>query len=114
MLKDGTQLGRISAGLITLVLWLATAALGLVEILFMRGIVMRAYTRFMGDPSRQSYWTAVNLGMWATVILAILYVAFVIGSAEYHRSRVGQRSSWKLFGWTIAVELLILFLYFVI
>ncbi len=114
MSKDGMQLGRISAGIITLVLWLATAALGLVEILFMRGIVMRAYTRILGDPSRQSYWTAVNLGMWATLILAMLYLVFVIGSAEFHRSRVGQRSSWRLFGWTIAVELLILFLYFVI
>jgi len=114
MLKDGMQLGRISAGVITLVLWLATAALGLVEILFARGIVMRAYTRCLGDPGRQSYWTAVNLGMWATVILAMLYLVFVIGSAEYHRSRVGQRNSWKFFGWTIAVALLILFLSFVI
>ena len=114
MSKDRTQLGRISVGVITLVLWLATAALGLVEILFIRGMVMRAYVRFLGDSSRQSYWTAVNLGMWATLILALIYIAFVIGTGEYHRSRVGQRSSWKLFGWTIAVELLILLLYFVI
>ena len=114
MSKDNGQLRRISAGVITFILWAVTAVVGLVEILVVRRIVERGYMRLWGDSSRGSYWTAVNLGMWATLILALIYIAFVIGTGEYHRSKVGQRSSWKLFGWTIAIELLILLLSLVV
>jgi hypothetical protein len=114
MSKDDGQMRRITAGVIAFILWIVTAVVGLVEILVVRRIVERGYMRLWGDSSRGSYWTAVSLGMGATLILALIYIAFLVGTGEYHRSRVGQRSSWKLFGWTVAVELLILLLYFVI
>jgi hypothetical protein len=34
--------------------------------------------------------------------------ALVMGGGEYYFKRVGQRSSWKLFGWTVGAELVVL------
>ena len=45
---------------------------------------------------------------WSVVVAALVWV--VIGGGEFHRRRVGQRSSWRLFGLTIAVEVVVLVL----
>jgi hypothetical protein len=41
---------------------------------------------------------------------ALLLLIFLIWSTEYHLKRVGKPESWRLFGWTIAVELSIILL----
>ena len=105
MPEDTRQPRRISAGVLALILWIATAAVGLVEIVVVREMLLRVYARFWSD-----YWSAVNVGNWSVVILAIVWLALVAGGGEYHRTRVGQRSSWRLFGLTIAVEVAILLL----
>ena len=99
------QLRRSPAGVLALILWVATAAVGLLEIVVVREMLFRIYARFWS-----SYWPSVALGNWAMLVLGIVWIAFVIGGGEYHYKRVGQRSSWKLFGWTIAVEVAILVL----
>ncbi len=100
---------RFLARGLALVLWVATAALGLFEILLIRDMLLRIYARSGGG-----YWPAVTAGNWALVPLALAWIALVVGGGEYHRKRVGQRSSWRLFLWTIAVELAILVLaYFI-
>jgi len=59
-------------------------------------------------------WVANFIGDLAAILTAVLCLGFIIFSMEYHRKHVGQASSWTLFGWTIAIELLILILYFVV
>jgi len=103
------QLKRIPAGLLAILLWIATCALGLLEVYLLQEMVLRVYVRFGSD-----YYSGVNIRNVVVLILALLYIAFAIGTGEYHYRRFGQRSSWRLFGWTIAVQLAILVLcYFV-
>jgi len=101
------QLKRIPAGLLALVLWIATCALGLLEIYLVQEMLLRIYVRFGSD-----YYSGVTIRSFAVVILALLYIAFAVGTGEYHYRRFDQRSSWKLFGWTIAIQLAILVLCF--
>jgi len=103
------QLKRIPAGLLAILLWIATCALGLLEVYLLQEMVLRVYVRFGSD-----YYSGVNIRNVVVLILALLYIAFAIGTGEYHYRRFGQRSSWRPFGWTIAVQLAILVLcYFV-
>jgi hypothetical protein len=44
-------------------------------------------------------------------LAGLTMVAVVLGSAEYHRTRVDQPSSWRLFAWTLGVELAIVLLH---
>ena len=92
-----------------LILWLITILLGMLEILFISRISMRIYASFAND-IRMTH----VIGDVAAVVAAVLYVVFVVGSTEYHIKHVGQTGSWTLFGWTFAIELLILILYFVV
>ncbi|MEA3341121.1 MAG: hypothetical protein U9R15_14245 [Chloroflexota bacterium] len=111
MLKTSTELaGKSLSGVLTFVLWAATAALGLYEILLIREMLFWIYTRTSFIGLRRDYWRALALGNWALVPLALVWIALVVGGGEYHYKRAGQRSSWKLFGWTIAAEVLVLVL----
>ena len=94
------QLKQISAGVLALILWIATAVVGLVEIVIVRNMVLRLYGRF-----GSSYWSGVTLGNCTVLALALAWLALVVGTGEYHRGHVGQRNSWRLFGWTIAGEI---------
>jgi anti-sigma factor RsiW len=85
-------------------LWIGTAIVGLQVIVVVMDLLM---------------WLA-SLGLAAGVVilsvwpLCIVWIALVVGGGEYHYQRLGQRSSWRLFGWTITVELLILMLPYVL
>jgi hypothetical protein len=76
---------------------------GLWEIVVVQNVLLRVYARFWRD-----YWTGATLRNGIVFALAVVWLVFAIGSAEYHRTRVGKRASWKLFGVTAAVELAIL------
>jgi hypothetical protein len=93
------------------ILWVGTAILGIYEIYLIREMIFAIYARFAGGVgSGTDYWAALALGNIALLPLSIGWIALVMGGGEYHFKRVGQRSSWKFFGWTIAGELLILLL----
>jgi hypothetical protein len=91
------------------ILWLGTAVVGIYEIYLIREMIFAIYARFIeGASSGTDYWAALSLGNAALIPLSIGWIALVMSGGEYHFKRVGQRNSWRLFGWTIAGELLIL------
>lgn len=93
------------------ILWVGTAILGIYEIYLIREMIFAIYARFVeGASSGIDYWAALALGNAALLPLSIGWIALVMAGGEYHFKHVGQRCSWKLFGWTIAGELLILLL----
>lgn len=109
MSNDTTQPRRISAGVLAFILWIITAAVGLLDILAVRNIARGIAVRVWGGATGTSgYWALVNAGNWSVVAMALVWIVVVVGGGEYHRSRVGQSRSWKLFGWTIGIEVLIL------
>jgi hypothetical protein len=100
-----SQPGVILKRLAGLALWLATIALGIADVYFVREIFFGVYARL----SREAR-TAVLVGDVIVVLAAIGLVGFIVVSTEYHRKRFGKHESWDLFAWTLVVELAIPFI----
>ncbi len=96
-------------GVIVFILWLATAVLGLVEVGLSREIVWGIYARFSTEPD-----PANLLGQGMIFLTALLWLAYVFGTGEYHWKNAGKPGSWTVLTWAVAIELLILILYFVV
>ncbi|MFN4292636.1 MAG: hypothetical protein ACK4JD_00725 [Thermoflexales bacterium] len=100
------------AGL-ALALWLITVALGLWEVYVLRQLYYLIYARiarrFGGD-----FESADAIGYCLLPVLAFGFIAFAIGSGEWHRLNLGRPRSWKVFAATLAVQLTILLVYEVI
>jgi hypothetical protein len=96
--------------IVTVLLWLGTALVGLYELFVMRELLYHVYVVLGGrDPG-----VAAALGVWGVLVLALVWIGAFIGGAEYHYQHVGERQSWRLFGWIIAIEVVILVLAYLI
>ena len=104
--KDGKSTAKIARSILAIVLWAGTAAGGFLLIPTVLDLVTRTYARFWGDTNLYgpAYWGAVTLRNLLILPLACLYLAMVIGGAEYHSRRFNETRSWRLFTRTIAVE----------
>lgn len=91
--------------LLTFILWLGTAVIGLLNIIVVRDLVLMTCIASGASPAGAGATTIL-----AMIVSAVLYIGAVIGGAEFHYRRIGQPSSWKLFSWTIVIQLLIMIL----
>ncbi len=98
MTQANTLLNRV----VTLLLWLASIALLIADIYFVRELFFVIYARFSTDAAVALLW-----GNIIVVVAAILAVGFIIASGEYHRKHHGKPRSWRLFAWTFGVGLAI-------
>ena len=99
--------------ILTVVLWLVTVILGLLAIpALTRGvdaqilayIFQRMQTEEMGPITASQLSRAANLGTIATT--GVLWLGGVVfAGIGYHSKRVGRRSSYRVFAWTIGIEL---------
>ena len=99
---------RILTIVLTVLLWLATSAVAIVDISFLTDIAVGIYFRIQNDPypSRVMYF-GTSIGRIVTILLGVVVGVFVVVSGELHAKHLGQRKSWVLFAGTIAVELII-------
>jgi hypothetical protein len=86
------------------VLWIGTAIVGLQVIVVILDLLLWLSSRGF----------SVNVAVISIWPLGIAWIALVVGGGEYHYERVGQRSSWRLFGWTVVIELLMLVLPYIL
>lgn len=93
-------------GIVAIVLWLVVFVLGLQAIYDTTQLLMLLQVA-LGGGLDQAHTSA----MGSVFVLALAFLVFVIWSTEYHIHRVGTMQSWRLFGWTIAVELSIILLH---
>jgi hypothetical protein len=100
---------QIATSAIAVVLWLVTAILGLEAIYLVKELFYLIYVSFGGSVAQAELFAPVLI-----FFLALGYLFFIIGTTEYHRKRVGRPESWRLFGWTLAVELSLLVLYYLL
>ena len=97
---------RHASGVIAFALWVLTAVLGVLNIIYIRMIALRTYIRFVPDGAN-----ALSLiNILVMIFMAFFFVAAVIGGAEYHRTRYGSSDSWKWFARVLALETAVMLL----
>lgn len=100
---------RVLSNGLTFVAWLVTISLGLLVVYALRQMSFGLFA-LLGADVREA-----QLGsLWLLVVLAMGWIAFAIGSGEYHRKHVGTPRALKIFGWTLLVKLIILAMYLVL
>jgi hypothetical protein len=100
-----TKPGKILPGLLAMVLWLVVFGLGLQSIYDLMQIISLIRVALGGNLDDIQASTPV-----VVFLLALGLLIYIIWSTEYHLKRVGKPESWRLFGWTIAVEVSIILL----
>jgi hypothetical protein len=97
----------------TFILWLITTVLAFWEITIAQEMVVSIYARF-NQATVDNYFAAIAFGNWAVFVMAIAFIAIVIGGAEYHRTHIGQPGSWRLFRWTLTFQAIYLLISFIV
>lgn len=102
--------------ILTFILWLLTVALGLLAIpALVRGvdaqvlvyIFERVRAEDMGPMTASTLSRTANLG--TVLITGALWLGLVVfGGSNFHFKRAGRRSSFRMFAWTIGVELVLI------
>ena len=90
-------------------LWLITAGFGMFAIFLSSEIALGIYARFS-----ISAGPAALIHNIVIIVMSLIWIAYTFGSGEYHWKKAGSHASWTLLAWAIAIELLILILYFVV
>ena len=116
MTTSGDQVPRhrkLTQLILTALLWLATVALGVVAIpAVIRGvdaqilayIFQRMQAQEMGPMTASNLSRAANLA--SILIAGALWIGGVVfAGIGYHSKRVGQPGSYRVFVWTIGIEL---------
>jgi hypothetical protein len=100
---------QIASAVIATVLWVVTAGLGLEAIYIGKELFYLIYLRLGGsiDP-------AERYALLLVFFLGLVYLVFIVSTTEYHRKRIGRPESWRLFGLTLAVEVSLVVLYYLI
>lgn len=105
--KPSTQ--QIASAVLAFVLWLLTFALGLNCVYLVKEIFYLIFSSLGGNMI-----TAEQYALGLVFFLGLACTIFFIGTAEYHRKHVGKRESWRLFAWSLAVEVSIVILYYIL
>ena len=103
---------KIGLWLLTAVLWVATVGLWFLAFIAFQDIATTAVGYILaGDPEvdvvQARGWVTTTRNV-STMIAGVLWLIMVIGGMEYHFRHVGQRRSWRIFAWTLGIELLLI------
>ncbi|MAS36511.1 MAG: hypothetical protein CL610_21080 [Anaerolineaceae bacterium] len=103
------QSRKIILWLLTAILWLATAGVGFLAILSFQDIVTTLIALLLSTTievgiveTRGWITTARNI---STIVGGLFWLGVVVGGMEYHFRHVGERRSWRIFAWTLGIEI---------
>jgi len=100
---------KFGNSILAILLWLVTFSLGLEGIYIIKELYYLINVQLGGSIEQAENFVPVLV-----FFLAIGFLIFIIASTEYHIKRVGRPESWRLFGWTLAVEVSLLILYYLL
>lgn len=100
---------QVGFAILAIFLWLVTFILGLNAMYLLLQIFYLVFGALGGSLIR-----AERFAPGLIFLLGLAFLIFIIATSEYHRKRVGRRESWRLFAWTIAVEISIIILYYIL
>jgi hypothetical protein len=92
-----------------LLLWLIAFGLGLNAIYVLLQIFYLVFGVAGGGLSR-----AERFAPALVFLLGLGFLIFVVATSEYHRRYVGTRRSWRLFAWTIGIEIGLIIIYYLL
>lgn len=106
------QSKKIMLWLFTLVLWLATAGIGVLAFIAFQDIATTAVAFALTGSTDIG---TVEMRGWITttrnvsaMLGGLLWLAMVVGGVEYHFRHVGQRRSYRVFAWTLGIEVMLI------
>ncbi len=105
--QPGTQ--RFATTALAVFLWLLTFAVGLESMYDLLQLIYLGYGALTGDVK-----AAEAFALFLVIILGIAFLGFIIVSTEYHRKHFGKPESWRLYARSLAVEVSIIVLYFIL
>lgn len=108
-MEERPKAQQVGSAILAIFLWLVTFVLGLNGMYLLLQIFYLVYGALGG-----SLLDAERMGLGLVFLLGLAFLIFFIATSEYHRKRVGTRESWRLFAWTIAVEISIIILYYLL
>ena len=100
---------QIASTVGALVLWLIAFGLGLNAIYVLLQIFYLVFSALGGSLNR-----AERFGPALVFLLGLGFLIFIVATSEYHRKHAGTRQSWRLFAWTIGVEIGLIVLYYLL
>ncbi len=90
---------------LALALWVASVVLGMQAMYAAMELYLLVVATF-GLVTAQAFYT------FFVCFAGLVLVAAILGSAEYHRTRIDQPQSWRLFAWVLGAELAIVLLHY--
>jgi hypothetical protein len=99
----------VTLPILGLIVWIGTAAFGLYTIYMGRQLIVRLVLSLSNDLP-----TATLLGTISVVVLALVWLWYVIVGGEVGMKHIHQRKGWLHFAGGAVVELLIWLLYVII
>lgn len=100
---------QVTSAVLAIVLWLLTLGLGMNGIYVVKEIFYLLFSSLGGNMQMAEQYALILV-----FLLGLSFTVFVIGSAEYHRKHVGKHESWRLFAWSLAIEISITVLYYIL
>jgi hypothetical protein len=109
MEEEQSRSRRIVSTVLAILLWMISFVLGLNAIYLLLQIFYLVYGALGGSLTAAERFAPVLI-----FLLGVGFLIFIIATSEYHRKHVGARESWRLFTWTIAVEISLVLLYYIL
>jgi len=100
---------KVTQGILTLILWLASAGFSLYTLLEAQQMGFRLYIQCCSD----NRWGFYVFQQWSSIIIIIFWLAFTVFTGEYHYQHVSERKSWRLLGWSYAGIFLLFLMTFI-
>ena len=91
---------------LALLLWVISLLLGLQCIRSLLEIYYLIFGAFGSIVAAEQFATIIVCGA------GLLVMIVVMGTAEFHRTRIDQPISWRLFAWTLGAELAVILIHY--
>jgi hypothetical protein len=99
--------------IVVVAVWVTISVVGFWLVPRIIDSVMLVFASFFGGSNQmfgREYWGGTFIRSFAAVILGILLISTVIGSAEYYFKNFGKPGSWSVFARIISAEITLIIL----
>ena len=91
-------------GLLTLALWVISAAFSFYVVLEFQHMILRRFVAWNPDER----WGFQVVRQWSTIFVVGIWIGFAVITGEYHYQHLREDSSWKVFKWSFVGLLIVL------